>query len=141
MLTKSYSARPHTRHGRAPASPRVSCHRSHLSAREGSGIVACPMASDPPPSRGGLRCGHVSHDSRPASQCGRALVLPRAMWLSACYGPQAKGKYSAGLLTRLGPPASEACPCIPEMPDISLIITSLGTRSRQRIKCVQDSHT
>jgi hypothetical protein len=40
----------------------------------------------------------------------------------------------------LGPPTSEACLCVLEMPDIRLIMTSPGTWSRQHIKCVQDSH-
>jgi hypothetical protein len=95
----------------APASPCVSWHRTHLPAREGSGIVMCPTVLDPPTSPGGLWRHHVPHDS-------------------ACYGPQAKGKYSAGLLTRPGPPASEACPRIPKAHDIRLIMTSPGTRSR-----------
>jgi hypothetical protein len=43
-------------------------------------------------------------------------MSPRATWLLACYGPQAKGKYSAGLLTRLGTPTFEECPLIPGTP-------------------------
>jgi hypothetical protein len=39
-----------------------------------SGIATCPVASGMPPDREGLRCHHVSHGSRPASQCGRALT-------------------------------------------------------------------
>jgi hypothetical protein len=48
--------------------------------REGSGVATCPEAPGPPPGGGGLRCFHVSHGSRPASQCKRALVSPCAPW-------------------------------------------------------------
>jgi hypothetical protein len=129
----------------APVSPRfqtrllvqegsgvATCGRARRSARNGSGVTTCPTALDPPPgaeglwrshvrpgpppSREGLRCHHMSRSSRPASRYGRALASPRAPWLSA----------------------SEACPCVPKAPDIRLIMASPGTRSRQRIKCVQD---
>jgi hypothetical protein len=36
------------------------------------------MRSGPPPDRKGLRCRHVFHGSKPASQCRRVLVSPRA---------------------------------------------------------------
>jgi hypothetical protein len=122
-------------------SPCVPRFQTKLYVREGSGVVACPVVTGPPPGRGGLRCHHVSHEFKPTSQCGRALASPRATWLSTSYGPQAKGKYSASLLTRLGPRISEVCPCVAKMPDIRLIMTTPGARSRQHIKCVQDSHT
>jgi hypothetical protein len=122
-------------------SPRIPRFQTRILVREGSGIMECPVAPGPPLGRGGLRCHHVSRGFRPTSRCRRALTSPRAIWLSAGYGTQGKGKYSAGLLTWLGPPTSEMCPCIPETPDIRLIMTSPGTRSRQHIKCVQDSHT
>jgi hypothetical protein len=151
---------PTSQHRRAPTSPRALwCQtpppstgglRHHhvsrdtkprLSMREGPGVATCPAASDPPLGEGGLWCRHVSHGSRPISRHGRALSSPRATWLSACYGSQGKGKYSVGLLTRSDPPASEACLCVPKTPDIRLIMTSSDTRSRQRIKYIQDSHT
>jgi hypothetical protein len=121
--------------------PCVPRFQTCLLVREGFGIAMCLVAPGSPPDRGGLWCCHVSHGSRPASQCGRVLPSSRATWHSACYGPQAKGKYSAGLLTRFGPPASEACPCVLKAPNIRLIMTSPVTRSRRRIKCIQDSHT
>jgi hypothetical protein len=153
----SHSSRPASRCGKALASPHVSWHQSCLPAGEGSGVAMCHVVLDPPPSAGGLSLRHVSHGTRPAPQQGRAPVSPRvprfqtrlpvqegsdiAVWLSACYGPQGKGKYSAGLLIQLGPPTFEACPCVPKMLDIRLIMTSPGTRSRQHITCIQDSHT
>jgi hypothetical protein len=98
----------------------------------GFGVATCLVALDPPPSARGLwrhhvwpgrppgkewlPCRHVSHGSRPASRCGRALASPRAPWLSA----------------------SKACLCVPKAPAIRLIMTSPGTRSKQRIKCIQD---
>jgi hypothetical protein len=111
---------PASRHRMAPTSLRVPWHQTRLPIREGSGVAMCPTG--------------------PASRRGRSLASPHATWLSTCYGPQAKGKYSADLLTRSSPPASEVCPCFPKTPDIRLIMTSPGTRIRQRIKCVQDSH-
>jgi hypothetical protein len=44
------------------------------------------------------------------------LASPHALWLSTF----------------------EACPWIPKAPDIRLIMASLGTQSRQRIKYIQD---
>jgi hypothetical protein len=126
---------------RAPASPCVPWFQTQLPVREGSGVAMCVVAPGPPPGRGGLWCHHVSRGSRPVSRCGRALTSPHATWHSTCYGQQAKGKYSTDLLTRLDPPAFEACPCILKTPDIRLIMTSPGTQSRRRIKCIQDSHT
>jgi hypothetical protein len=120
------------RQERALMSPHVPQFQTHSRSRRGSGVVMCPVALGPPPDRGGLWCPHVSHGSRPASWSGRALTLSRVTWLSECYGPQAKEKYSASLLTRSGPPASEACPHVPKGPDIRLIMTSPGTRSRHR---------
>jgi hypothetical protein len=43
----------------------------------------CPMTPDPPPDEGGLRCHHVSHGSRPASQCRSALVSWCVSWHQA----------------------------------------------------------
>jgi hypothetical protein len=100
-----------------------------------------PAVPGPPPDRGGLWCRHMSRGSRPISRCRRALASPCATWLSAGYGPQAKGKYSAGLLTRLDPPTSEACSSFLEAPDLRLIMTLPNTWSRQHIICIQDSHT
>jgi hypothetical protein len=140
--------------------PYVLWHQAHLPVRKGFDVAMCPTASDfvsrhgrapvlprvpwlqtLPPNTGGLQCRHVSHGSRPASRHGRARASPCATWLSACHGPQGKGEYSAGLLTRPGPPVSEACPCVPKMPDSRLIMTSPSTWSRQHIKCIQDIHT
>jgi hypothetical protein len=119
----SHGSGPASRCGRALVSWHVSWHRARLLAGEGSNVATCPMILDPPPGAGGLWRRHVSHGSR------------RAM------GHKKKVKYSASLLTWLGPPTSEACPCIPKTPDIRLIMTSLGTRSRQCIKYIQDSYT
>jgi hypothetical protein len=98
--------------------PRALWLQSHLSAREGFDVAMCHKAP------------------YLASQHERALASPRATWLSVCYGPQAKGKYSVGLLTRPDPHAFEACPCIPKTLGIKRIMTSPATRSRQSIKCV-----
>jgi hypothetical protein len=101
FLFKSYGTRRRTRHGMAPASPRVMWHRAHLSMREGSGVTTCPTVPDPPPGVGrlwhhhmsrapalppgrrGLQCRHVSCGSRPTSQCGRAFPSPRVPWHQA----------------------------------------------------------
>jgi hypothetical protein len=107
---------PATLHGRASVSPHVPRHQTRLLVWECSGVVMCPMALGLLPGREELRCHHMSCGSRPTSRCGRALASPRAPWLSA----------------------SEACPCVPKASDIRLIIASPGTRSRQRIKCVQN---
>jgi hypothetical protein len=117
----SHGSRPASWCGRALASWRVPWHQVSLPIGEGSDVTMCHTVSDPPPSAEGLWRRHLPHDS-------------------VCYGPQAKRKYSVNLLTRLGPPAFKACPCVPEMSDIRLIMTSSATRSRQRIKYVQDSH-
>jgi hypothetical protein len=121
-----------SRCGRALASPCDPYHQACLSAeegssvatcpaapdplmvREGSGVTTCPVAPGPPFGWKGLRCHHVSCGSRPAS--GMALASPRAACLST----------------------SEACPWVPKVSDIRLIMTTPGMRSRQRIKCVQD---
>jgi hypothetical protein len=105
---------PAARQGRVSVSPRVLQLQTCLPVQEGSDVATCAVASCPPPSREGLRCHHMSCGSRPASRCGRALVSPHAIWLSA----------------------SEVCSCIPKASNISLIMASPRTRSRQRIKCV-----
>jgi hypothetical protein len=46
----------------------------------GSSFAMGPVAPSPPPGEGGLRCRHVSHGSRPTSQCGRDLVSPCISW-------------------------------------------------------------
>jgi hypothetical protein len=102
--------------------PRAPWLQTHLSAREGFDVAMCHEAP------------------YLASQHERALASPRATWLSACYGPQAKGKYSVGLPTQPDPHAFEAYSCIPKTLDIRRIMTSPAMRSRQSIKCVQDSH-
>jgi hypothetical protein len=57
-------------------SPRVLWFQICLSVREGSGIVACPMAPGPPPGRGGLRCRHVSRgNSSNIPDFQRSLLL------------------------------------------------------------------
>jgi hypothetical protein len=115
-LPSPRATEPATWQGRVPVSPWVPCLHTPLSVWEGSGVATCPVPLGPPPDREGLRCHHVSCGPRPASWCGRAMASPRAPWLSA----------------------SEACLCVPKAPDIRLIMASLGTRSRQRVKCVQD---
>jgi hypothetical protein len=139
--------------------------------REGTSVATCPMEPGPPPDKGGLCCRHVSRGSRPVSRCRRTLVLPHVLWhrarlpagegsgIAMCpavsdlppstgglwhrhvpHGFQRamgdKQKGLSGLLTRPGPPASET-----KASDIRLIMTSPGTWSRQRIQCVQYSHT
>jgi hypothetical protein len=100
--------------------------------RKGFGVTTCPTTLDqppsvgglhrshvppgPPPSREGLQCHHVPCGFRPASRCRRALASSCALCLSA----------------------SEVCPCVLMAPDIKLIMASLGTQSRQRIKRIQD---
>jgi hypothetical protein len=111
-----FTTRPATQQGRAPVSPHVLWLQTRLQVQEGSSIATCPMALGPPPGKDELRCCHVSCGSRPASRCRRAQASPRAPW----------------------PSAYEACPCIPKVPNIRLIMATPSTRSRQRIKCVQD---
>jgi hypothetical protein len=65
---------PTSQHGTTLASPCVPWHQTHLPMKEGSGVAMCPMAPDPPP-----------------SQRGKALALPRATRLLACYGHKQKG--------------------------------------------------
>jgi hypothetical protein len=117
---------------RALASPHAPWHRARYPAGEGSGVTTCLVAPDSSPAwegsgiamcprhqdhrPAGLRYCHISCGSRPTSRCVRALELPHVQW----------------------PSSSEACPCIPKVPDIRLIMATPGTRSRKRIKCVQD---
>jgi hypothetical protein len=108
--------RPATRQGRAPVLPCVPRLQTHLPVWKSSGVATCPMPPGLPPDRKALRCRHMSCGSRLASQCGRALASSCASWLLA----------------------SEACSCIPKVPDIRLIMASPGTQSRQRMKCVQN---
>jgi hypothetical protein len=127
--------------GPPPGEGGLRCHHvSHGSRLVAGGLwrrgVSYGTGSTSQQGRALVSCGF-----RPGSRCRRAVGSPRATWLSACYGTQAKGKYSAGLLTQLGPPACEAYLCVLKTSDIRLIMTSPGTRSRQHIKCVQDSHT
>jgi hypothetical protein len=56
-----------SRQERATVSPRVPRFQTRLPVREGSGVMACPVAPGPPPGRGELWCRHVSHISRPAT--------------------------------------------------------------------------
>jgi hypothetical protein len=112
--------------GRALESPCVPWYQTRPPAGEGSGVATSPAFQT---------CLLVREDSS-AATCSMAPGRPPAgegsgvSWLSVCYGPQAKGKYLAGLLTRLGPPASKAFLCVPKTPNIRLIMTSPGMQSR-----------
>jgi hypothetical protein len=81
---------PASRWGRALMSSYVPRFQTRLLVREGSGVVACPVAPGQPSDRGGLRCHHVSHGFRPASQCGRALTSSLATWLSVLWATSKK---------------------------------------------------
>jgi hypothetical protein len=71
-------------------------------------------------------------------------VSPRVLQFQTCHmalgilWPQANGKYSVGPLTWLGPPTSVACPCVPEMPDIRLIMTTPGSALNAYKKAIHD---
>jgi hypothetical protein len=104
------------RQGRALVSPYVLRLQTRLPVREGSGVAMCLVPPGPSPNREGHRRHHMSYGSRLTSRCGRGLASPRASWLSAF----------------------EASPRVPKVPDIRLIMASLGTRSRQHIKCIRD---
>jgi hypothetical protein len=72
----------------------TTCGRACCPTGKGSGLTTCPTAPDlppgavelwrhhvrpdPPSGREGLRCHHVSHCSRPAFMCRRAMESPRA---------------------------------------------------------------
>jgi hypothetical protein len=139
-----------THQERAPVSPRASRHRARHPPGKGFGVVTCPETPSPSPGRRGLWSRHVSHGFRPAPYAvrlwrrhvteasgpppGRAPVSSHVLWLQTRLLMR-EGSGAATCPVALGP---RACPCIPKTPDFRLIMTSSGTRCRQRIKCVCD---
>jgi hypothetical protein len=85
-------------------SPRVHTAPDPLSVSESSIIAMCPMAPDAPPDREGLRCHHVSRDSRPTSWC-RGSGVTSAPWHQARY-PAGKGSSVTMCPTAPDPPPS-----------------------------------
>jgi hypothetical protein len=75
---------------------------------------------------------HVTEALGPSPN--RAPVSPCVMWLQTRLLVR-EGSGAATCPVALGP---RACPGVPKMPDIRLIIASVGTRCRQHIKCVYD---
>jgi hypothetical protein len=146
--------------------PRALLHRACHLPRKGSGVAMCPEApSTPPPGKGssvatcpeapsplpdtrGLWSCHVPHGSRPAPcaerlwHChmiealgpplDRAPVPLHVLWLLTCLLVW-EGSGETTCPVALSP---QACLCFPKMPDIRLIMASLGMPCMQRIKCV-----
>jgi hypothetical protein len=65
---------------------RIPTAANSLSVSKSSDIIMCPMALGTSSDREGLRSGHVSHDFRSASRCGRALASSRATRLTTRQG-------------------------------------------------------
>jgi hypothetical protein len=135
-------------------SPRALWHRAHHPPGKGSDVTTCLEAPSMPPARKGLQCCHVPqgtepvtqlrschvpHGSRPAPRAGkifrrhvieapgpphgRAPVSPRILWLQTHLLVQ-EDSGATTCPVALGP---RVCPCVPKMPDIRLIMASLGT--------------
>jgi hypothetical protein len=149
-------------------SPCAPWHRARHPPGKGSGIATCPEAPCTPLARKGLWCCHVPRGIETVTRQERALESPCASWLQArplcrmalashvteALGPPPgrapisphvlwlqthplvrEGSRAATCLVVVGP---QACPCVPKMLDIRLIMASPSTRCRQRIKCVCD---
>jgi hypothetical protein len=90
------------------------------------------LQTRPPPDAKGLQRRHVPHVVGLVTWQGRALMSPHVLRLQTCL-PVRQGSSVAPWLL-----ASKSSPRIFKAPDIRLIMASLGTRSRLRIKYVQD---
>jgi hypothetical protein len=115
----SCGSRPASWCGRALASLCVPWHWACLPAGEGSGVTTCPAVLKLPPGVGGLWSHHVSRGtrlalrqgrdlvsprvprSRPASWCGRTLVLPHVLWHRA-HPQQGRAQVSHGSRCAMG---------------------------------------
>jgi hypothetical protein len=113
VLPRARSTEPVTRHERAPESPRA----SQLQAR--------PMRR---------KALTLPRDR------GTRTTAPQGSGIATCPVAPDTPSGAEGLQSRHVPsgPQPQACPCIPKMPDIRLIVASPDMRCRQRIKCVCD---
>jgi hypothetical protein len=157
-----------TRQKRALMSPCAPWHRACHPPGKGSCVAMCleapcaplarrgprcyhvPQGTEPIPGRRRLRSHHTPHGSRPAPYAGRlerrhvtkapgpppdrAPVPRRVLWLQTCF-LVCEGSGAAMCRVALGP---WVYPSIPKTLDIRPIMASLGTRCRQRIKCICD---
>jgi hypothetical protein len=134
----------------APVPTHALRHHAHHSLGVGSGVATCPEAPSPSLGRRRLRSRHMPHGSRPAPCVGRlwrrhvteapgpppgrAPVPARVLWLQTLLLVR-EGFGAVTCSVALGPRAYR---CVPKTPDIRPIMAPLGTRCRQRIKCVCD---
>jgi hypothetical protein len=148
-------------------SPRAPWHRAHHPPGKGSGVTTCPRhrVRHPPGKVSGVatcskhRTRHPTGEGSRVTTClttpGRpmrrkALTLPRdrgtrttapqGSGITTCHVAPDTPSGAEGLQSRHVPsgPQPRACPCIPKMPDIRLIVASPDMRCRQRIKCICD---